>query len=263
MSRSKHLVRVARDEGLWRAILTIVWFLGDKLAIIRTKRRFLGGDTSAMLDLRINSIKHNRRVWDRFDWSCSDGEEWTLDVKRLRGLEPDQWKAALIKDMILKYVREASTVLEIGPGAGRWTQILADVAEHLILVDISEKALEACKDLFKLRSNMEYHLIDGRLDCIPSDSIDYIWAYDVFVHINPSDIDAYITDFQRVLKPGGCAVIHHAGEYPSEADRKAGFRAFMTSGVFASSVLNHGLTMVEQNDTAAHYPGDLISVFSK
>lgn len=264
MSKLKWVIRLARDEGLWRAIVIIVFLsLRDKLAVIRTKRRFLSGNASAMLDLRINSIKENRRMWDRWDWSCCRGEEWTLEVKGLRDLEPDQWKADLVNAMILKYVREASTVLEIGPGAGRWTHILADVADRLILVDISERALEACKERFKLHSNIEYHLIDGRLDCIPSDSIDHIWAYDVFVHINPSDVDAYINDFQRVLKPGGCAVIHHAGEYTSEAHRKARYAAFMTRAVFASLVMKHGLTMVEQNDSAAHYPGDLISVFSK
>jgi len=44
--------------------------------------------------------------------------------------------------MILKYIKNESTVLEIGPGAVRWTEILQGFARSLILADISEKCLD-------------------------------------------------------------------------------------------------------------------------
>ncbi|MFH0947074.1 MAG: class I SAM-dependent methyltransferase, partial [Planctomycetota bacterium] len=42
-------------------------------------------------------------------------------------------------------------------------------------------------------------------------SIDLVWSYDSFVHIEKSAIQSYFHEFARVLRPGGKAVIHHAG----------------------------------------------------
>ena len=45
----------------------------------------------------------------------------------------------------------------------------------------------------------------------PDADVDYLWSYDCFVHIGPEDTAGYLRDIHRVLKPGGEAVIHHAG----------------------------------------------------
>lgn len=102
--------------------------------------------------------------------------------------------------MMIKYLNEISTTLEIGPGAGRWTEILQKKAYKTIIADISEECIRICKDRFQEYSNIEYYLIrDSRLNFIANQSIDYIWSYDVFVHINPTDTEQYIADFQRIL----------------------------------------------------------------
>jgi ubiquinone/menaquinone biosynthesis C-methylase UbiE len=41
---------------------------------------------------------------------------------------------------------EDVTVLELACGTGRWTEILADVAGHVIAVDINEAMLEQARD---------------------------------------------------------------------------------------------------------------------
>ena len=40
-------------------------------------------------------------------------------------------------------------------------------------------------------------------------STDAIWSFDVFVHINKPQFEAYTKEFARVLKPGGVGVVHH------------------------------------------------------
>lgn len=164
---------------------------------------------------------------------------------------------------MLKYIKRGSTILEIGPGAGRWTEILQTLASRLIIADISEKCLDLCRERFKTHYNIEYNLIEGRLNFIDNDSIDYIWAYDVFVHINPTDVERYIEDFQRILKLGGCAIIHHSGTYSWEQRRRESSRSYVSGNLFAHLVAKHGMKMIEQNDTLVHKPGDLISVFIK
>jgi ubiquinone/menaquinone biosynthesis C-methylase UbiE len=59
----------------------------------------------------------------------------------------------------------------------------------------------------------------------------------VFVHINPTDIDAYLRDFRRILKPGGIGVVHHAGgSYGSHASRVEFFRSYRYRDFFAHLV---------------------------
>jgi cyclopropane fatty-acyl-phospholipid synthase-like methyltransferase len=167
--------------------------------------------------------------------------------------------------MLLKYIPEGVTVLEVGPGGGRWTEYLQPRASRLFLADISEKCLSLCRERFHDRDNIEYRFIaDDGLAFLDEASIDRIWSYDVFVHINPTDIDAYLGDFRRILKPGGVGVVHHAGgSYGSHASRTEFFRSYMDRDFFAHLVRKHGLVLVEQNEELAHMPGDVISVLRK
>jgi len=56
-------------------------------------------------------------------------------------------------------------------------------------------------------------ITDGALSFIENNSVDYIWSYDVFVHINPTDVEKYIIEFSRILKPHGYGIIHHSMGY--------------------------------------------------
>ena len=198
----------------------------DKFVVWKNKS--VRKDVEPVFDLPSHVVKINRLLWDNYDWSRG-GDEWTQDVKTHRGIDPSQWKTSLINNMMLKYVKDDSTILEVGIGAGRWTEILQPLAKKLILVDISEKCIEICKNKFKNSSNVEYYLINGRLNMIKDNSIDYVWSYDVFVHINPTDIEKYIEDFSLILKPGGYAIIHHSGKYSEQKIRVNGFRSYMNA----------------------------------
>ncbi|NOX63182.1 MAG: class I SAM-dependent methyltransferase [Chloroflexi bacterium] len=263
--RSLH-VRIAQ-KGFKGAILDLLnprtWIRALRRRLLQYKqRRFASGENLVVVDLPTLTVDKNRQIWNDYDWSLS-GEEWTDHVREYRGLEPKQWKQALIDGMMRKYIQPGSVVLEIGPGAGRWTAELAPLAGRLLVADITERCLDICRDRFREYAHIEYYLIERGLDFIEDNSLDYIWSYDVFVHINPSDVSAYIRDFFRVLKPGGIAIIHHAGQYPTEKERRQGLRTYMSRDLFAHFVAKHGLNMVEQNEKLAHKPGDIISVFAK
>ena len=74
-----------------------------------------------------NTASTAQDIWDLLPWEKEKGEEWT---------ESGQWKQSLIDDVMLKYIKPGLKVLEIGPGAGRWTEILQPVAAKLIAVDV-------------------------------------------------------------------------------------------------------------------------------
>ena len=234
----------------------------DEFTILNKKNILLSEDEKHLVDLPSHSIESNRRIWNSWDWS-DRGEEWTYDSQKYKGVDPIRWKTILKNEMLLKYIKNDSTTLEIGPGGGRWTEELQKLVKDLIIADISKKCLDICKERFKSKSNIEYNLIDKRLDFIEDNTIDYVWSYDVFVHINPSDVERYIEDIQRVLKPGGCAVIHHSGTYPLYKGNKEAWRAYLGKKQFANLVTKHGMKIIEQNETLVHLPGDVITVFAK
>jgi ubiquinone/menaquinone biosynthesis C-methylase UbiE len=237
--------------------------IADRFVIL--KARFtssaLGNGRVDPCDLPSHTIIQNRKLWESYDWS-NLGEEWTTDAKLHKGIDPKSWKSSLINEVMRKYIKSGSVILEIGPGAGRWTEVLVNLANSLVLVDISEKCLDLCRERFKNYNNIRYILTEGDLDTIQDNSIDFIWSYDVFVHINPTNIRTYLRSMQRILRAQGHGIIHHSGQCNNKT-RESAFRSYMTPDLFASWVTESGMQIIEQNTNLVHFPGDVISVFSK
>ena len=217
---------------------------------------FTISDRFAKIDLPSHSIEDNRYIWGTWDWS-QKGSEWTA-----RASDPELWLKSILDNMLYKYMGEGKEILEIGPGAGRWTEYLQPIAKRLVLVDITPKCIALCKERFAGSDNMEYHVIDSNIDFIPNNSLDRVWSYDVFVHINPSDIRRYIKNISRVLRPGGIAVIHH-GSWGDYNGKPPGFRSRITAADVAQYIRESGLELVEQNRALVHKQGDVITVFQK
>jgi ubiquinone/menaquinone biosynthesis C-methylase UbiE len=105
----------------------------------------------------------------------------------------------------------AETILEIAPGYGRWTQFLKDRCESMVVVDLSPKCIEHCKERFAGDSRITYHVNDGRsLDAIPDQSIDFVFSFDSLVHAESDVIRAYLNQLGRKLKRNGAGFMHHS-----------------------------------------------------
>ena len=186
-----------------------------------------------------HSSSENRAIWSTWDWSRG-GNEWN-DTD-----EPEQWKAALIDEVLLPHLDDARAILEIGPGGGRWSEVLAPRAERLVLVDVTERALDLCRDRLTGTDNVEYVLSDGgSFPGVEDDSIDWVWSFDVFVHIAPLDVDSYLGEIARVLRPGRTAVIHHSGGL----SRFPGWRSPMSALLFARLARDRDLEVMSQFDS--------------
>lgn len=181
-------------------------------------------------------VEHNFEVWNNRDWS-DGGVEWTVSPK---------WKQSLIDEVMLKYIKSGKTILEIGPGGGRWTEALLQIAKHLVLIELSDRCIEVCKQRFANCRNISYFVNNGTdLSFISDDSVDFIWSFDVFVHINPKDIGHYLQQLSRILRSGGRGIIHHA----KDGNKYGGWRSDMTAKLFADFVNRHGLILVTQFDS--------------
>jgi SAM-dependent methyltransferase len=194
----------------------------------------------AHLQWRGNSPLDNRQRWSGYDWS-GGGEEWNASP---------EWKQALIEDVLSRWIPAGVAVLEIGPGAGRWSQVLAASASRLVLVDVSEKPLELCRERLSGDTHVQYVLSSGSdLPGVEDGSIDAVWSFDVFVHVAPLDQAAYLEEIARVLTPGGVAVVHHSdGRDRGQLPSRQGWRSPMSRDLFAALAIERGLQVERQLD---------------
>jgi SAM-dependent methyltransferase len=169
-----------------------------------------------------NTVVDNLAQWDMQDPWPQDGDEWDGQA-RACGVAYDTWKAG-ITSRYGPLLPAGGTVLEIGPGHGRWSEWLIEKAGLLVLCDISPNCLDACRARLAGRGRLRTHVSQG--DDLPTDltgKIDVVWSYDCLVHVGPRECERYLLEIARVLRPGGVAVVHHA-------DRRSGrFAAALTA----------------------------------
>ncbi|MEQ8822584.1 MAG: class I SAM-dependent methyltransferase [Sumerlaeia bacterium] len=148
-------------------------------------------------------------------------------------------------------------VVEIAPGAGRFTTELIRVAKTLALVDYTEACIKVCRERFQYYDHIAYHVNDGRsLSMLEDESADLVASFDALVHVVPEIIREYVIDIKRVLRPGGLAWLDHSGK----GVRESGRRTAMTAEKMQEFAAELGLEVVAQHFRNDH---DSISVLRK
>jgi SAM-dependent methyltransferase len=202
-----------------------------------------------------NTIPANREIWSRWDWSTR-GEEWTGS---------SQFKTGILDNILFPNIPARSRVLEVGPGAGRWTEFLLKLSKHLILVDLTPECIRLCQERFANATNTSYFVNDGKdLSFVPPASIECIWSFDVFVHIQSSDVDDYVRQFATILTPGGRAIIHHSAKGATAKH----WRSDMTTERMAELCSKHGLKVIDQRSAWGDFKinaegRDVVTIFER
>jgi glycosyltransferase involved in cell wall biosynthesis/SAM-dependent methyltransferase len=227
----------------------VLAFVDRRLVAVEQRRRLVEPWT---IGARRYTAADNKQLWNNHDWS-RHGEEWT---------KTPEWKAKVIEQFLLPNVPEGKAVLEIGPGGGRWTEVLQRRAKHVHVVDVSEQAIALCRQRFQNCLNVEYHVGNGNTLPLANTSVEVIWSYDVFVHINPLDARNYFREFARILKPGGKAVIHHPGSSKSRKYREGAWRSDLTDTMVLDFARENGLEVVFRTQELVN-EGDVLSVLLK
>jgi SAM-dependent methyltransferase len=161
------------------------------------------------------------RVVEEWEWYARDfersgetrthlGDEWN---------QPEQIGAAVASSEIVRHLDEhvfkpfidkVDTILEIGAGGGRFTEVLVTKASLVIAADTAPTMLKLLRRRFARDPRVRTVLLDGRsLGTLPNASVDVVFSYDVFVHLPHWEIFNYLREMKRVLRLGGRAVIHH------------------------------------------------------
>ena len=194
-----------------------------------------------MSNLREN-IEGNRRVWNDVTRWTADGDEWSTHFGTT-----DRLYSEFIYPRIGSYLK--GRVLEIAPGRGRMTRkLLESKGIELEILDLNETCIARCKERFgpTIRG---YHVGNGRdLRAIGTNSKDFIFSFDSFVHMHDEVIDNYLSEIERVLDEGGYCWIHHSNLFGGQEDNFSNVagRSNMSNDRFAELSRKYGLTVVNQ-----------------
>ncbi len=206
----------------------------------------------------MNSRALNKAIWEAWDWG-GGGDEWTPS---------EEWKSSVMKCVLRKFIPEGKRVLEIGPGGGRWTGALIGRSSEFTAVDISESCVELCRKKFGAEAKAKFIVGNGAdLNGVPDGSIDALWSFDVFVHINQSEVESYAGEFRRIMTPGAVGVIHHG----SAGGTHGGWRSNLTHDAMLKLLKDRGFEIIDsflewQDDGTTHQAGlykDVITVFRR
>lgn len=145
------------------------------------------------------------------------------------------------------YLRPGLDVLEIGSGGGRWTQYLLPSARRLVVVELNPESFDHLRRRFPAYlDRLEFQRTNGyEMSGVSGASIDLVFTFDVFVHLEPDGIGNYLAEIERVLRPGGRAIAHYGDKRKPVAAENPGFsdmdRARMESllGTARLGVLDH------------------------
>jgi SAM-dependent methyltransferase len=151
-------------------------------------------------------IEENLKTWNEYDWTTGEGgEEWSASWG---GTESLWWGTLMPR--IHEFI-PTGTILELGPGFGRWTHYLRDSCDRLVAVDMSERCIAACRERFEDDPKVELHLNDGiSLDMVEDGSVDFVFSFDSLVHAEADVVATYLEQIARKLNPNGVGFIHHS-----------------------------------------------------
>ncbi len=130
------------------------------------------------------------------------------DTEHLRGI----WKGPYSLDFFDRYVTSPARILDAGCGVGRYTIPLAMREYEVTGVDISRFAITEL-DNVRLRRNMQMGLAAADVCHLPfrDNTFDAVVAFGILQHLLEEERSAVLSEFARVLVPGGTLVIEVLG----------------------------------------------------
>jgi len=116
----------------------------------------------------------------------------------------------LVRDVCARCERHTernTAILDYGCGWGRIIRFFLTAYDDRNVhgVDVSPAMIEYCRSLIGLG---QYECISGRPPLPFSDkSLDVLYAYSVFSHLNSNLQNALVAEFHRIIRPGGLVVL--------------------------------------------------------
>jgi SAM-dependent methyltransferase len=144
-------------------------------------------------------------------WGDPSASRLRYLVRKLRYRHRLPGDLAKVRSRYLEpYATPDAVALEIGAGGGRWTRYLL-AAREVIVVELNREFVEYLERRFPdAREKLRFYETSGyELRGIADESVDFVFSFGTFVHIDPEGIDEYLGEIRRVLRPGRVASLHY------------------------------------------------------
>ncbi len=142
-------------------------------------------------------IKSN--LIEAYNKHAADREAYTVE----------SWKLELRADFLSLIKEENKTsLLEIGPGAGKDSLFFQENGLNVKCVDLSPELVKICQ-----QKGLDAHVMDMTALSFPEESFDVVYALNSLLHIPKKELPNVLKNIQTVLKPNG---LFYMGVYGSE-----------------------------------------------
>jgi len=122
-------------------------------------------------------------------------------------ISPKNFTYRIILNEINNYLEQAKEVLDIGCGVGTLSFYLANKGKEILGIDISEKAIEICRESSK-KLELEKKTIFKKMNFpneLPGKRFDLVLLLEVIEHQKKDDL--VLKKVFQLLKPGGVVII--------------------------------------------------------
>jgi cyclopropane fatty-acyl-phospholipid synthase-like methyltransferase len=175
------------------------------------------------------------------------------DDKKIYGIEwgdPNElWFLKLVRDQYIQpYLNLDHRAIEIGPGGGRWTRYLLSFRE-LIVLDKHEGLLAELRKKFQAPQLVPILNCGPEVPNVAPDSVDFVFSFGVFVHLDAWIIESYLKALFSVVKPTANLVIQYSDKRKRQAKADPDFSENDPDRMRAM-VDAAGYTIIEENVTA-------------
>jgi ubiquinone/menaquinone biosynthesis C-methylase UbiE len=165
--------------------------------------------------------------------------------------DPDTWDPlTFIRDhYVLPYVQYDQVAVEIGPGGGRWTKYLLGFGK-IYAVDYHNELLCELKKRYGKQKNIEFIKNNGTdFPGVAAASVNYLFSFGTFVHLDFNIIEAYLDNIRSVLRPGANAVVQYSDKTKVMARRLGDGFTDNNPDRMRAAVQCRGYTILQEDTT--------------
>ncbi len=167
------------------------------------------------------NFEYNKKLWDGYakGWNKKKvhvENDTIKDEEKENYLNylGDEWGRVtdlerIISEYIYPYITKESVVGEIGVGGARIASKVVYSVKEFYAFDISSEMLKKARSVLGSGPNVHYvQLRDSKFSNSLKDKFDFIYSFDVFVHLDLHTIKKYFYEISVILQKGGKAFIH-------------------------------------------------------
>lgn len=163
-------------------------------------------------ELHINMLNHAK---NKYNNSKYYGEHWGNPEK-------NEQLNYIKQNFILPHINKESVALEIGCGGGRWTQYLMN-CKKIYVVDYYEEMFSELDNFIESNKIIKIKNNGNDFPNIPQNSIDFLFSFGTFVHLDIDIIFEYMSNITKIMKPDSKIFIQYSNKYKEKARQNKGF----------------------------------------